>query len=81
MPDEIRALFEHGVLRPLQPPGLNEAEQVVVVVHRASTAAPDEERRKRLLQSLKEAWNCRESALETPFTARDHDRLPYGESS
>jgi len=81
MPDEIRAIFEHGVLRPLQPLGLNEAEQVVVVVHRASSEAPDEERRKRLQQSLEEAWSCRESGLETPFTARDHDRLLYGESS
>jgi predicted DNA-binding antitoxin AbrB/MazE fold protein len=68
----VRAIYENGVFRPLQPLTLPEGSQVEVVISAdadASSAAT----------MLAEIASLPVDGHGDPFTSRDHDRVLYGE--
>lgn len=83
MTHEFRAIFEHGILRPLDPISLVENDVVTVVVQSNGSgnehfAAEDTQQKKNLMAALAEA---NQLPLESPndgFSGADHDLVLYG---
>lgn len=71
------AIYEHGILRPLQPLKLKEGEQVHITVSAVISAPGDEQ-----LEAEKAAVLAIAALpLEGPaddFSGADHDRILYG---
>jgi predicted DNA-binding antitoxin AbrB/MazE fold protein len=82
--DSIQAIFEHGVLRPLQPIQLNEDEVVSLVITRpyenGSNAddARANKQRESILQFVEKVESLPSNSPSDGMTNRDHDRLIYG---
>lgn len=81
---EIRAIYENGVLRPLDPLSLPERDVVTVVVtHRKSDecASAEEElaiQRKALQEAFEEAARLPIESPDDGFSGADHDLVLYG---
>ncbi|MEX0610594.1 MAG: antitoxin family protein [Pirellulales bacterium] len=86
MDQSIQAIYEHGVLRPLDPVCLNEDEVVSVVIKRPedelSQTASDEQRairqREILLRFVEKMESYPDNVPQDGLTNRDHDRIIYG---
>lgn len=88
MSDTFQAIYEHGLLRPLQPLDLSEQEVVsLTVTNRAKPAAekPEDEeaaiRRQQaaLLAFVERAAAEQGNAPSDGLTNRDHDKIIYGD--
>jgi predicted DNA-binding antitoxin AbrB/MazE fold protein len=83
MTHEFRAIFEHGILRPLDPISLAENDVVTVVVQANGSANEHSavevtQQKKNLMAALTEANRL---PLESPndgFSGADHDQVLYG---
>lgn len=83
MTHEFRAIFEHGILRPLDPISLAENDVVTVVVQ---TNAPGTEhssaelpqQKKNLMAALAEANRLPLESPDDGFSGADHDSVLYG---
>ena len=84
MSEQIDAIYEHGVFRPLQPVHLSEHEHVSLIVsgaNGASTDTPqgDVERQRNALADLRAKMNSLPSgAPEDGLGGADHDQILYG---
>jgi predicted DNA-binding antitoxin AbrB/MazE fold protein len=86
MDQAFQAIYEHGVLRPLDPVSLNEDEIVSVVIRRPNIDLSDitaDERlalrqREVLLRFVAKMKSLPDQVPRDGFTNRDHDRLIYG---
>jgi predicted DNA-binding antitoxin AbrB/MazE fold protein len=85
MDQSIHAIYEHGMLRPLDPVVLNEDEIVSVIIRRPGAVAHssgDKEKaiqqRETLLRFIKKIESQQNSVPDDGLTNRDHDRLIYG---
>jgi predicted DNA-binding antitoxin AbrB/MazE fold protein len=80
----FQAIFEHGVLRPLEPLLLNEDEVVSlsIVPSGANDSAQDEKQairqRDMLLAFVAKMESYPDDNPQDGFSNRDHDRLIYG---
>jgi len=85
MGQHFQAIFEHGVLRPLEPLDLREQELVSVSIEKASGgagSAPPEmmtaNQRQAILDLLDEMERMPQKSPDDGFSQRDHDQLLYG---
>jgi len=87
MNDPFQAIYEHGVLRPLEPVDLKEAEVVSLALVRSDepetdTASADQQRALRqrdvLLAFVTKVEAYPDDSPRDGFSNRDHDRLIYG---
>jgi predicted DNA-binding antitoxin AbrB/MazE fold protein len=83
--ESIQAIYERGVLRPLQPVGLNESEVVSLAITRPNgtiVSPSDEQRalhqREALLRFVKKMESLPDNTPRDGLSNRDHDRLIYG---
>lgn len=83
----IQAIYEHGVLRPLQPLQLQESEVVSLLIQKSDdqhNGAPshDEElarrQRETVLAFVSKMELMPENCPQDGLTNRDHDQLIYG---
>ncbi len=74
------AIYENGVLRPLEPVALNEHQQVrVSVVPAAVPTGSKSDRQRKAMQELDAALrSIPDNSPGDEFTAADHDRVLYG---
>lgn len=82
MSQEFEAIYENGVLRPLEPVGLREHEVVTVSVtpsadQGASALAAGTKQREMLLAFTAKMEALADSGPLDGFSNRDHDRLIY----
>jgi predicted DNA-binding antitoxin AbrB/MazE fold protein len=84
MSQEIRAVYENGLLRPLDPVSLSEQDQVSLVINptTAHGSLTENQERDRQRQALQDALDEAERLpLENPddgFSGADHDLVLYG---
>ncbi len=83
--ESIQAIYEHGVLRPLEPLCLNEEEVVSLVITRPGNVNGDgideqraQKQRDALLRFVAKMESLPDNSPSDGFTNRDHDRLIYG---
>lgn len=80
MSQDFDAIYENGVLRPLQPVGFREHEVVSVsVVSTGDDAAAGDRQREVLLAFAAKMEALAEGQPNDGVTNRDHDRILYGE--
>jgi predicted DNA-binding antitoxin AbrB/MazE fold protein len=84
MGQSFQAVYEQGVLRPLVPLCLKEAEVVSLAIQDAqATASPDEEQlamhqREMLLNFIAKMESLPDNSPRDGLSNRDHDQLIYG---
>ena len=83
MSHEFRAIFEHGILRPLDPTSLVENDVVTVVVQSNGSlteysAVDDAQQKKNLMAALAEANRLPLESPDDGFSGADHDQVLYG---
>jgi predicted DNA-binding antitoxin AbrB/MazE fold protein len=83
MTHEFRAIFEHGILRPLDPISLAENDVVTVVVQSNGSriehsAVDDTQQKKNLMAALAEANRLPLESPDDGFSGADHDQVLYG---
>jgi predicted DNA-binding antitoxin AbrB/MazE fold protein len=84
MQHSIQAIYENGVLRPLQPLDLKESERVLLQIvpeSSASVAAEIEmsaDQRQAIDQLLDKMEQMPQISSNDGFSNRDHDRVIYG---
>jgi len=83
--EPFQAIFEHGILRPLKPLELNEAEVVSIVITRPDNLQQPAADERRILEQrdaiLRFVGRMELSPVNVPadgLSNRDHDRLIYG---
>jgi predicted DNA-binding antitoxin AbrB/MazE fold protein len=77
----FRAIFEHGVLRPLEPVALRENEVVAITVGEASEPTETNlaaAQRSAILAFVAIREQTAESLERDGLSNRDHDRIIYG---
>lgn len=75
MTKTITAIYEGGILRPVEPLPLAEGECVDVTIDSTTV----EERRRRLNQALDEIAALPPEGPQDGFSGADHDKVLYGE--
>jgi predicted DNA-binding antitoxin AbrB/MazE fold protein len=84
MSQEIRAIYENGLFRPLDPVSLTNHDEVslVVVLPKVEASSTDDVKLARQRESLREALDeADQMPLESPddgFSGADHDLVLYG---
>jgi predicted DNA-binding antitoxin AbrB/MazE fold protein len=79
MSQEVRAIYENGQFRPLDPVSLPEQGLVSLVITPATSTAPtDIERRRALHAALDEAAQLPIEGSDDGFSGADHDLILYG---
>lgn len=82
MSQQIQAIFENGVLRPLTPLVLLEKSHVSVTVDEGSVATTDEVLRRSQQDALNATFAAVDQLPQTPrndgLSGRDHDQILYG---
>ena len=83
MSQEIRAIFENGLFRPLDPISLGEQAIVVLTVEQPSPSASDASatllgQRAALREMFDEAASLELEAPDDGFSGADHDLILYG---
>jgi predicted DNA-binding antitoxin AbrB/MazE fold protein len=82
MTHEFRAIYENGVLRPIDPLSLPEHDVVTVVVRSencpVSHARDAAEQKRALLAALEEANRLPLESPDDGFSGADHDLVLYG---
>jgi predicted DNA-binding antitoxin AbrB/MazE fold protein len=80
MLQDFNAIYENGVLRPLEPLALSEHQQVRVSLHSASTEAGDKAAaQRRAMDELDAALSAIVDRSPTDeLNAADHDQILYG---
>lgn len=73
---QIEAIYEHGVLRPVNPIDLSEGERVRVILLTRSGASSDTTP----AEILAEIAALPEEGSSDQFSGRDHDTIIYGGS-
>lgn len=85
MAKPIQAVYEDGVFRPDEPPGLPDGTRVsiVVVTTEVGSAGRDtgeqDRRRRSPLEMIEEIASLPLPSDRRRFSGRDHDRILYGE--
>jgi predicted DNA-binding antitoxin AbrB/MazE fold protein len=80
----IQAIYEHGVLRPLQPVSLDEQEVVSLAISRpnGTLVTGDQQRafkqRDAVLRFIDKMESLPDNTPNDGLSNRDHDRLIYG---
>ena len=77
MANQVEAIYEHGVLRPLQPVELSEGEKVTLSLIRLCESPPGE-RAHEVLSRIAAFANPKEGDR---FSGKDHNDVHYGEES
>ena len=82
MLDHFDAIYENGVLRPLEPLGLSEHQRVHVRVLPVSSEADDRvAAQRRAMEDLDAALaDLPDCSPDDGFSAADHDQVIYGKS-
>ena len=85
MSQHIQAIFERGILRPLEPLNLREQELVVLSIEKSeepaivgSTETMTAEQKQAVLALLDEMERLPETSPADGFSHLDHDRVIYG---
>ena len=86
MPQSFQAIYERGVLRPLEPIGLRDDEVVSLAIVQPQVASietpPDRQQARRqrdvLMAFVARMESYEDNGPQDGYTNRDHDRLIYG---
>jgi predicted DNA-binding antitoxin AbrB/MazE fold protein len=83
MTHEFRAIFEHGILRPLDPISLVENDVVTVVVQSNGSQIEQSKvegakQKQNLMDALAEANRLPLESSDDGFSGADHDSVLYG---
>jgi predicted DNA-binding antitoxin AbrB/MazE fold protein len=83
MTHEFRAIFEHGILRPLDPISLVENDVVTVVVQSNGSQIEQSKvegakQKQNLMAALAEANRLPLESSDDGFSGADHDQVLYG---